>query len=81
MAVRRLRTRALSIDPALTRFDARGFDGGTLAARSTLERHASAFVDGFNIAVAVPDDELAARLRAVDVADRGFAWGRPWLWR
>lgn len=72
--LRRLRLKLMGIDPGLTSFDARGFDGGTAAARTMLERHATAFVDGFNIAVAAPEDELAARLRTVIAADRGFAY-------
>lgn len=73
-AFRALRRKALGIDPALTSFDARGFHGGTPAARATLQRHAGAFVDGFNIAVAVREDQLAERLRTVAEADRGFAY-------
>jgi len=70
----RLRLKLLGIDPGLTSLDTRGFEGGTPAARTMLERHATAFVDGFNIAVAAREEELAARLRTVIAADRGFAY-------
>lgn len=73
-AMGRLRLKAMGIDPGLTSFDARGFEGGTPVARATLERHASAFVDGFNIAIATREEELASRLTTVDVADRGLAY-------
>jgi hypothetical protein len=70
----RLRLKLLGIDSALTSFEARGFSGGTPAARTMLERHATAFVDGFNIAIAAREENLAARLRTVIAADRGFAY-------
>lgn len=73
-ALGRLRLRTLGIDPAKVSFDVRGFAGGTPAARALLERHAGAFIEGFNIAVAVLEEQLASRLRTVIAADRGFAY-------
>lgn len=71
----RLRLMALGIDPAKTSFAARGFAAsGDAAARTTLERHAGAFVSGFNIAVVAPEEALQTRLRDVVLADRGFAY-------
>jgi hypothetical protein len=70
----RLRLRTFGIDPKKTTFHARGFRGGTVAGRAQLECHAGAFVAGFNAAIAAREHDLAGRLGAVTVADRGFAY-------
>lgn len=70
-----LRHRALAISPDEVSFDVRGFHEGDAQARATLERHGGAFVAGFNAALlGTGDDDLERRLRAVALADRGFAY-------
>lgn len=70
----KLRLRTFGIDSSETSFAVRGFRGGAPAARAQLEGHAGAFVDGFNAAIAAREQDLEARLRAIAVADRGFAY-------
>jgi hypothetical protein len=70
-----LRHRALSITPTEVSFQTRRFYERDAGARATLERHGTAFVDGFNVALLASDvDDLATRLLYVAAADRGFAF-------
>jgi hypothetical protein len=74
-AIASLRHRALAISADDVSFDVRGFHAGDAQARATLERHGGAFVEGFNAALLSSDDtDLAHRLRAIALADRGFAY-------
>ncbi len=65
----------LSISPAETGFDARGFHVGSAAARTRLERHGAAFVAGFNGALASRDDlDFARTATSIQAGERGFAY-------
>jgi len=68
-------SRLIHIDDRETDLEHRGFAPCPPDVRALLELHGRSFADGFNLAVAEPDqDEVAAQLGTVAPEERGFAF-------
>jgi enediyne biosynthesis protein E3 len=71
----RLRLGALGIPVDETRFDVRGFSGGTPTARARFEAIGAQFVHGYGLALQHDTAvDLVAALEQVQVSERGFAY-------
>ncbi len=74
-SLERVAARLLRLDPAVTKFDARGFAPCEPRTQRLLELHGSNFVRGFNHAVGSGvGPQLTAELEAVEIGERGFAY-------
>lgn len=70
-----LRRQVFSIPPSATRFESRGFVGGTPEAQARIEQIGSTFASGYHAALEAPRSApLEQRLEAVDSERRGFAY-------
>jgi hypothetical protein len=73
-AAQRGLARRLTLDPAVVDFAVRGFRTDRPESRLVLERHGTAFIDGFNAAVTGPLAEIHDRLACQPELERGFAY-------
>jgi len=74
-ALGRLRRRLFGIPERATRFDRRGFTGGTPASRARIAQIGATFAAGYHAALLDTDAErLEARLAAIAREQRGFAY-------